>query len=251
MKKDALRQGILSTIVSLDPGIVNAFTWQEFVPSNASAPVVAGAKARVIILALWGVSHTYKALYKNGELLLLLLCFSWATWYTLHNSSFPWMQSFKCSRGNQKDYSAVLCDWSRESDSSPFYSDSDLSPFYSDSDSSPFYSDSDSSPFSLWLWLRIHDSWLWPESRLSPSSSGHAVLRCLLWHSIHFVVVFMFWKINVGYVDYTRFVTLTQFFFIFFLSDSDSEVMTRTQTQICQPGLGHSAAIQACCYWGK
>ena len=48
-------------------------TWQEFIPWNASAPVAAGAKARVIIPALWGVSHTYKALYKNGELLLLLL----------------------------------------------------------------------------------------------------------------------------------------------------------------------------------
>ena len=45
---------------------------------------------------------------------------------------------------------------------------------------------------SLWLGLGLRncDSWLGPESRPSPSSSGRAVLHCLLWHSIHFVVCF-------------------------------------------------------------
>ena len=41
-------------------------TWQEFIPWNAWAPVAARAKARVIIPAVWGVSHTYKALYINA-----------------------------------------------------------------------------------------------------------------------------------------------------------------------------------------
>ena len=31
----ALRQGILSAIVSLDPGVVNGYTRQEFIPCNA------------------------------------------------------------------------------------------------------------------------------------------------------------------------------------------------------------------------
>ena len=46
--------------------------------------------------------------------------------------------------------------------------------------------------FSLWLGLglRNRDSWLGLESRPSPSSSSRAVLRCLLWHLIHFVICF-------------------------------------------------------------
>ena len=70
---------------------------------------------------------------------------------------------------------AVLCDSSRDSDSSPFYSDSDSSPVF----------------FTLTRTrLRTQKSWLGPKSRPSPSSSSRAVLRCLLWHSIHFVVCF-------------------------------------------------------------
>ena len=117
----------------------------------------------------------------------------------------------------------MLCDSSRDSDSSPFYSDSDSSQF-----------------FSLWLGLglRNRDSWLEPESRPSPSSSGRAVLRCLLWHLIHFVVCFHVLEdkqmLNMWT---TRFVTRTQKIVWLGLglwgddsdSNSDFEVMTRTQ----------------------
>ena len=135
--------------------------------------------------------------------------------------------------------SLVLCDSSRYSDSSPFYSDSDSSPVF----------------FTLTrtrTWTQ--KSWLGPESRPSPSNSGRAVLRCLLWHSIHFVVCFHVLEdkqmLNMWT---TRFVTRTRFFFYTRTrglglglggddsdSDSDSEEMTRTRTRIWQPGLGHS-----------
>ena len=99
--------------------------------------------------------------------------------------------------------------------------------------------------FSLWLGLRNRDSWLWPESRSSPSSSGRAVLRCLLWHSVHFVVCFHVLEdkqmLNMWT---TRFVTRTQKMFWLGLwgddshSDSDFQVMTRTRTQRWWLGLG-------------
>ena len=81
---------------------------------------------------------------------------------------------------------------------------------------------------------RTQISWLGPESRPSPSSSGHAVLRCLLWHSIHFVVCFHVLEdkqmLNMWT---TRFVTRTRNSFLTRDSDLDSdfEVMTRTRTQ--------------------
>ena len=102
--------------------------------------------------------------------------------------------------------------------------------------------------FSLWLGLglRNRDSWLGPESRPSPSSSSRAVLHCLLWHSIHFVV-FMFWKNKFwicGLLD--LWLGLKNFFWLGLAdSDSDFEVMTRTRTRtrIWQPGLGHSTGV--------
>ena len=63
----APRQGILSTIVSLDPGVVDGYLAGMY-----SLKCFSASGCRVIIPALWGVCHTYKALYKNGELLLLL-----------------------------------------------------------------------------------------------------------------------------------------------------------------------------------
>ena len=139
-------------------------------------------------------------------------------------------------------FAPVLCDSSRDSDSSPFYSDSDSSPV-----------------FSLWLGLRNRDSWLGPESRPSPSSSGRAVLRCLLWHSIHFVVCFHVLEDKQNNVEYVGYY-IRDSDSIFFLTrthglglelglwcndsdlDSDFEVMTRTR--IWQPGLGHSTDLQ-------
>ena len=87
--------------------------------------------------------------------------------------------------------------------------------------------------FSLWLGLglrlRNRDSCT-PEST---GSSGRAVLRCLLWHSIHFVVCFHDLEdkqmLNMWT---TRFVTRTRIFFGLGLGlwgddlDSDFEVMT-------------------------
>ena len=97
-------------------------------------------------------------------------------------------------------YRAVLCDSSRDSDSSPFYSDSESSPV-----------------FFTWTWTRTRTqkSWLVTESCPSPSSSGRAVLRCLLWHSIHFVVCFHVLEdkqmLNMWT---TRFVTRTHIIFL-------------------------------------
>ena len=117
------------------------------------------------------------------------------------------------------------------------------------------------------------------DSGPSPSSSSRAVLHCLLWHSIHFVVCFHVLEDKQMLKMWTtRFVTWTQIFiftrtrtlrwwlglglrghdswlglkFLFSLglglwgddSDSDSEVMTRTRTRILQPGFGHSTDLR-------
>ena len=125
--------------------------------------------------------------------------------------------------------SPVLCDSSRDSDSSPVF-------------------------FTLTLTLTLTQKlWLGHESRPSPSSSGRAMLCCLLWHSIHFVVCFHVWEdkqmLNMWT---TRFVTWTWKKFLTRTrrlglwgddSDSDFEVMTRTRIRIWQPGLGHSTDV--------
>ena len=146
---------------------------------------------------------------------------------------------FTWTYANCNAYHSVLCDSSRDSDSSPVF-------------------------FTL---TRTQKSWLVPESRPSPSSSGRAVLRCLLWHSIHFVVCFHVLGDNFFLNMWTTsFMTRTRNLFLTRTlrwccccclgllatsqiglglwgddSDSDSEVMTRTR--IWQPGLGHSTDI--------
>ena len=97
--------------------------------------------------------------------------------------------------------------------------------------------------FALWhgigLGLGNRDSRLGPESRPSPSSSGRAVLRCLLWHSIHFVVVFHVLEdkqILNNYVDYYIDSWIGLDFFVWLgLADSDSDLdsdlTTWTRTQ--------------------
>ena len=91
-------------------------------------------------------------------------------------------------------YQRVLCDSSRDSDSSPFYSDSDSSPFYSDSDSSPvFFSHFDSDSDS--------------DSEIVTRDSGPSHARvlavaavpcCAVYSDIRYILlyVFMFWRIN-------------------------------------------------------
>ena len=123
----------------------------------------------------------------------------------------------------------MLCDSSRDSGSSPFYSDSDSSPVF----------------FTLTRTrTRTQKSWLVTRARVTPESkqySGRAVLRCLLWHSIHFVVCFHVLEdkqmLNMWT---TRFVTRTRIFFLLGLadSDSDSEVIARTRTRILRWWLG-------------
>ena len=71
----ALRQGILSTIVSLDPGVVNGLPSRNlFLQMLLALKGCMRAKAGVIMPrahrdAIW----MWDALYKNGTLLLLLL----------------------------------------------------------------------------------------------------------------------------------------------------------------------------------
>ena len=84
--------------------------------------------------------------------------------------------------------------------------------------------------FSLWLGLGLRNR----DSCPSPSSSGHAVLRCLLWHSIHFVVCLHVLEDNKCWICGLLDLWLRLKFFF----DSDSEVMTRTRTQRWWLGLG-------------